>query len=127
MKETQNKFAIILDEYGGVEGIVTFYDILEQIVGDFNSNDTNIETNVILIDDNKWEVNGSLTIEEANEILGTSFVAEENDTLSGFVFSEYGKIPFDGEQFETNIDNLKITVVKIKDHKIDKMIIEKTT
>lgn len=121
----KNKFAIVLDEHGGVEGIVTIDDILEQIVGDFNCEPYGIEATAKLIEDNVWEINGTFTIEEANDIFGTKFSTEGYETLSGFVFSQLGAIPSDGEQFEIEIENLKISVFEIKEHKIEKMTVTK--
>lgn len=126
MKETKNRFAVLIDEHGGVDGIVTMDDILEQIVGEFNNENGNIEGTAIVVADNIWEINGMFTIEEANEIFETDLSDEDNDTLNGLVFAEYGKVPSDGEKFEIEIKNLKIKVKEIKDHRIEKMTIEKT-
>ena len=125
MKETKNKFAVLIDEHGGVQGIVTMDDILEQIVGEFNSDNGNVEGTAVAISDNLWEINGMFTIEETNEIFGTNLSDEENDTLNGFIFAQYGKVPSDGEKFEIEIENLKINVKEIKDRRIEKMTIEK--
>ena len=125
MKETKNKFAILLDEHGGVDGIVTMDDILEQIVGEFNDENESVEASAVAISENVWEINGLFTIEETNEMFDTKLSNEEYDTLSGFIFAEYGAIPSDGEKFEIIIENLKINVEEIKDHRIEKMKITK--
>lgn len=123
LKTAKQQFAIILDEHGGVEGVVTMDDIIEQIVGDFNNEDFNVDATAVMKEDNVWEINGVFTIEEANEMFGTTLSDEDHDTLSGLIFSKLGTIPSDGEQFEIEISNLKIHVKEIKDHRVEKMII----
>lgn len=126
LKTAKQQFAIILDEHGGVEGVVTMDDIIEQIVGDFNNEDFNVDATAVMKEDNVWEINGVFTIEEANEMFGTTLSDKDHDTLSGLIFSKLGTIPSDGEQFEIEIGNLKIHVKEIKDHRVEKMIIRIT-
>ena len=126
LKTAKQQFAIILDEHGGVEGVVTMDDIIEQIVGDFNNEEFNVDATAVMKEDNVWEINGIFTIEEANEMFGTTLSDEDHDTLSGLIFSKLGTIPSDGEQFEIEISNLKIHVKEIKDHRVEKMIISIT-
>lgn len=126
LKIAKQQFAIILDEHGGVEGVVTMDDIIEQIVGNFNNEDFNVDATAVMKEDNVWEINGVFTIEEANEMFGTTLSDKDHDTLSGLIFSQLGTIPSDGEQFEIEISNLKIHVKEIKDHRVEKMIIRIT-
>ena len=124
MKQSKQRIAIVLDEYGGVEGIVTMDDIIEQIVGDFNYEDK--ETgNIKQIDETTWEVEGNVLIDEINQAFEAKFSVDDYDTFSGLVFGHYGTIPPDNTKFETEIENLCISVVKILDHKIEKAIIKK--
>lgn len=124
LKTAKQHFAIIIDEHGGVEGIVTMSDIIEQIVGDFNNDYINVDAVASMIGENTWEINGIFTIEEANDMFGTNLSDNEHDTLSGLIFSKLGAIPSDGEQFDIQIDNLKISVKEIKDHRIEKMVVK---
>lgn len=122
MKQSKNKFAIVLDEYGGVEGVVTINDIIEQIVGDFNEEDYfENEEYIEQIKDNIWKLSGSITVKEFNEKLNTTFSEEEYETIGGLVFGEYGNIPNDNSKFNIKIDNIKFNIESIKDHKIQKM------
>lgn len=126
MKETKNNFAVALDEYGGVMGIVTIKDVIEQIVGDFNSSDGESEQVEETVDfeqigEDVWVVPGSLFIEEVNEKLDVKLPTDEYDTLGGLVFGAYGSVPVDGTQFEVDIMNVHAEVTEICDHRIEKM------
>jgi putative hemolysin len=123
LKDTRNHFAIVLDEYGGVEGIVTMDDILEQIVGDFNNDIEYVKPEIKQIKDKVWRVSGDVSINEINNCFGTQFSQDEYDTFSGLVFNNYGNIPADNTEFEISIEKLNITVTKIIDHKIKNAII----
>lgn len=121
MKESKTCFAIVLDEYGGVNGVVTFDDILEQIVGYFNEDEPEPRTaNIIQTDKQTWEIPGITPISELNKALGTDFPEEEYETFGGLVFGQYGSVPDDDTRFTIDIDNLSVHVTAIKDHKITK-------
>lgn len=124
MKETRQKIAVVLDEHGGVEGIVTMDDILEQIVGDFNHEDKE-PSSIKQINETTWEVEGNVLIDDINQVFGTNFSIDDYDTFSGLIFGHHGTIPPDDTKFETEISNLQISVIKILDHKIEKAIIKK--
>lgn len=126
MKQTGKHFAVVLDEYGGMMGIVTMNDILEQIVGDFNEPEENngerssdIEQN----DDGTWTILGTASLDEVNELLSLSLPVDECDTFGGLVFGEYGSLPEDGNVFEIDIMNIHVSVVEIHEHRIEKMIV----
>ena len=119
MKQSKTCFAVVLDEHGGVNGVVTFDDILEQIVGDFNEDTIDeVQTNMVKTNENQWTVLGVTPIDEFNKVLGTNFPEEEYDTFGGLVFGRYGSIPDDNTEFTVDIDNLSVHVTSIKDHKI---------
>lgn len=125
MKKTHNHFAVILDEYGGVIGIVTMNDLLEQLVGDLE--DTVPDENTIIkfkqLDDKTWEIHGSVPLDEVAKKLDISLPVDDYDTFSGFVFGSYNSIPDDGSNFELNTSSLHIRVTHIKDHRIEKATI----
>jgi putative hemolysin len=124
MKKEKKMIAVVLDEHGGVEGIVTMDDILEQIVGDFNCENEN-KTSIKKVGDNIWEICGSISIEEINENLNLKLSDEEYDTFSGFVLGQYGTIPPDNTKFEIIIEDLYISVEEIAEHRIEKAIIKR--
>lgn len=98
-REHRNHIAIVVDEYGGVAGLVTIEDVLEQIVGDIeDEHDTDdIEDNIIKVSEIKFRIRGITELDQVNEALGTTFVDEDNDTLAGFILKKLGRVPHKGE------------------------------
>jgi len=125
MKTTRNHFAIVLDEYGGMVGIVTMNDLLEQIVGDFVDDDSpEVEEKMIeQIDSNTWNVHGSASLEDISKELGILLPYEDYETLGGLVFGLMGYIPDDGSTPEINEFGLSIKVTEIKDHQLERAIV----
>lgn len=109
-RDHRNHIAIVVDEYGGVAGLVTIEDVLEQIVGDIeDEHDTDdIEDNIISLDDGKFRIRGITELDQVNEVLKTSFEDEDNDTLAGFILKKLGRVPHKGESL--NIDNTHFEV-----------------
>jgi len=98
-REHRNHIAIVVDEYGGVAGLVTIEDVLEQIVGDIeDEHDTDdIEDNIINVSETEFRIRGITELEQVNEALGTTFSDEDNDTLAGFILKNLGRVPHKGE------------------------------
>ena len=127
MKIAKRHFAIVLDEYGGVTGIVSMNDLLEQLVGDFNSETPEEEAvpDILRVSEDTWEICGSASFTEALEELGLEAGEADYDTFGGYVFSEYGLVPDDGTEFELDLGRLHVHVTEIKDHRIVKMTVVK--
>ena len=85
--------AIAIDEYGGISGIVCMEDIIEEIVGDIQDEFDNEREDIISLGDNIWLCDARVNLDDLNETLGCEFPNEEFDTLGGFVFDLFGKIP----------------------------------
>ncbi|QWD88717.1 CBS domain-containing protein [Polynucleobacter sp. MWH-CaK5] len=98
-REHRNHIAIVVDEYGGVAGLVTIEDVLEQIVGDIeDEHDTDdIEDNIINVSETKFRIRGITELDQVNKALGTSFADQDNDTLAGFILKNLGRVPHKGE------------------------------
>ena len=125
MRKERHGIAVILDEYGGTRGIVTINDLVEQLVGDLGNNETVEEEGYIeLLEDNTWKVQGSVTLEEVSEVIGIHIDSEENETLSGLIFHEYGSVPKDGTCIEVDLDKMNIQVLEIQDHQVETAIIQ---
>ncbi len=128
MKNSKQSVAIVLDEYGGMVGIVTLLDLLEEIVGDLNAIEPiSLEEEVAIefISDNKWEVKGNIRLSDIEEVTGVTISAEGCDTFTGVVFQKYGTVPKDGiTKIELEIEKLHVTVDEIKDHQVNHAIIE---
>jgi len=112
-KKRKQHIAIIVDEYGGVGGLATIEDILEEIVGDIaDEYDDETIPEFIKIKDNFFEFDSRMSIDEFNEESGLSLPSDDFDTIGGFVFDLFGKIPELNEQ--TEYQNM---IFKIKDIK----------
>jgi len=108
---TRNHMAMVLDEYGHVEGLVTIEDVLEQIVGEIEDEyDIDEGANHIRkLEDGSWIVKTSTSVEDFNKTFHTHFKDDEFDTLGGILLKEFGYLPKRGEA--TKIDNLRFKVL----------------
>ncbi|OQX10696.1 MAG: magnesium/cobalt efflux protein [Thiothrix lacustris] len=100
-RRTRNHMAVVIDEYSGISGLVTFEDVLEQIVGeidDEHDDEEDVSTNVIPQDGGRFLVAAVTPISEFNDIVGTTFDTDEFDTIAGIVIDELGKIPREGDE-----------------------------
>ena len=125
MKASRNHFAVVLDEYGGMVGIVTMNDLLEQLVGDLEDDLTEAaeEPKIEQLDSSTWRIDGGVDLEDAQEKLGVELPVEDYDTFGGFVFGVYGSIPSDGTRFELDTHNLHIKVLSIKEHRLVRALV----
>lgn len=125
MKRSRNNLAIVLDEYGGMSGIVTLNDLVQQLVGDLGDDDSD-EGEIIPIeqlDSEIWKIHGSATLEEVSEVLDVPLPCDEYDTFNGLIFGTLGSIPQDGTSVELETDNLHIQVTQINDHQVEEAIV----
>ncbi|WP_298610629.1 HlyC/CorC family transporter [uncultured Thiothrix sp.] len=98
-RNSRSHMAVVLDEYAGVTGLVTFEDVLEQIVGDIDDeHDGEEDLNIRQQAPNVYLVDATTTVSELNEVLGTKFVLEDYETVAGLVMHAMGKIPSMGEE-----------------------------
>lgn len=127
MQKLKTHLSIIVDEYGGMSGIVTMEDLIEEIMGNiYDENDRQDEIEILKLQPNLWKISGTAEIENINKELDISLpLDEEYDTLGGLIFSKLTLIPEDGTKFEIFIDNLKIKVLKIEDHRIINTLVSK--
>ena len=123
MRDHKESLAVVLDEYGGLFGVITMTDLIECIVGDINSENEDGEEDlppVELIAENSWRILGSASIDEVEDALGIKLEDTDSDTFSGYALGLYGSVPDDGSNFELTTDNLNIVIEEIKDHRIDR-------
>ena len=129
MKQTHNTLAVILDEYGGMVGIVTLNDLIEELVGELNEDFPSYDSSEPYIaqqTESSWEINGNISLEEIKDETGVDLENDDYDTLGGLVFDILGQIPHDGPQnIDLEVEQLHIHVSYIKDHQIEKAVIEK--
>lgn len=124
MKKRKETMAVVLDEYGGVTGILTINDLIEQLVGDLGEEEE--EHTVEQLEENVWKISGGIPLEEVSEQLGISLSCEEYDTFSGLIFHHLQSIPEDGTDVEIEFSGLKIRVTEIEDHQVKTAIVQKT-
>lgn len=120
MKKKKCSLAVVLDEYGGMTGIVTLNDLVEQLVGELEE-DAFCE--IEPLEKGAWKVHGTALLEEISEILQIPLPCEEYDTFNGLVFHALGSIPQDGTEMSVEIGRLCITNMKIYNHKVESAII----
>ncbi|MDR0690956.1 MAG: hemolysin family protein, partial [Streptococcaceae bacterium] len=105
LKKTQNQMAILLDEYGGVVGIVTLEDLLEEIVGEIEDETDEVEDPIEKVSNNEYLVKGSLPIDDFNEKFGTQLEMDDVDTIAGYFITAIGSIPDQSEILSYEVDN----------------------
>lgn len=119
MKREHHALAIVMDEYGGMSGIITINDLIEQLVGELEDEPENDETaSIIKIGENKWQISGSATLDEVSETLGIALESDDFDTFSGFVIHEIGSIPQEGLKIKIDVLNLHIYNVVIENYQV---------
>jgi magnesium and cobalt transporter len=116
-RENRNHMAIVIDEYGGVAGLVTIEDVLEEIVGEIeDETDEKADRFIHMIDDHEYMVKALTPIDEFNAYFGSRFSDEEFDTIGGLVIQAFGHMPARHEV--TTIDDFRFEVVKADQRKI---------
>ncbi len=124
MQQNKSHFAVVLDEYGGLAGIITISDLLEEIVGDLdNDSEDDEEADIVQLDANTWRIKGSVDIELVSETLGVDLPIEDYNTFAGMILAELGAVPDDGATAELEIYGLQIKVTKVKEHRIEEAIV----
>ncbi len=124
MTATRTQMAVVVDEYGGTAGIVTLEDIIEAIVGNIQDEYDNESEEYSQIDDTTFTVEGILDIDEVEELTGKKIPEGDYDTIAGYIISELGYLPKDGEMNEVVFENLKFTVLAVDNRRIEKIRIE---
>ena len=117
MRRTPHHFAVVLDEYGGMSGIVTMNDIVEQLVGDIDGQQDDEEA-IVPIDGGRYSVGGCAPLEDIAEKLGLDLPTDEFDTIGGLIFSACDTIPPDGSRFSVKVCGISADVDRIMDHRI---------
>ena len=121
MNEKHLQMSIVVDEYGGVAGIVTMEDLLESIVGSMQDEFDDEEEEVTQLDEHSFVVDGSLNIGELEELVDTTLPEGDYDTLAGFLMDQLGHIPDEEEQAVIEYDNLTFTVRRMDDRRIEQV------
>lgn len=124
MQQKNIHMAILIDEYGGTQGLVTMEDLLEQIVGniydEYDPEDRDIEQ----LDDNSYRINGSVYLEDIEKLFDITLPVDEFDTLSGLIFSQLSVIPEDSQHpIDVEVGGLQVHVEKIEDRRVSSAVV----
>jgi putative hemolysin len=124
MKRKRNYFALVIDEYGSMLGIVTMNDLLELLVGNFEYNVSAAEQPAIeSLGAGSWRINGAASLDRVVRETGCNLPVDQYDTFAGYVFSVLGRVPPDGEQSEVEDCGLKIRIIRIKDRRLEEALV----
>ena len=119
------QMAVVVDEYGGMAGIVTMEDLLESIVGSIQDEYDNEQEEVTRTGDNSFEVDASADLDEVREQTGVTLPEGEYDTLGGFLLDRLGRIPAQEERPSVQYEDVTFTVLSMEDRRIGRVKIEK--
>ncbi len=117
------QMSIVVDEYGGVAGIVTIEDLLESIVGNMQDEFDHEEEEITQLDEDSFEVDGTLSIGELGELLDREFPEGDYDTVAGFLLDLLGHIPEEEEETVVEYENLTFTIQEMDERRIEQVLI----
>jgi putative hemolysin len=123
-KRGAHHFAVVVDEYGGMTGIITLNDLVEQLVGDLGDGEFTEEQPLVeQVEEFAWKVNGSIPLEEISETIGVALFSDEYDTLNGMIFHTLGTIPEVGEEITLIDGKVFVKIVHIENRQVESAII----
>ncbi len=124
MKRSRNNLAVVLDEYGGMTGIVTINDLVQQLVGDLEEESGQDEGPAIQpIDSRTWKIRGCADLEEVARTLEVTLPCQECETFNGFIFDTLGRIPEDGTSEQIEAAGLVIRITEVRGHQVQTAIV----
>jgi CBS domain containing-hemolysin-like protein len=118
-QEQHVTIAVVVDEYGGTEGLITMEDMVEEIVGEIEDEFQREEPTVTWVSENEVVMDARVSLDEVNDSLGTSLEGDGFDTLGGLLYARFGKIPASGE--EVALDALRMQVLSTSGRRIRKV------
>lgn len=125
MTKNKTQIAVVVDEYGGTEGIVTLEDLIEDILGNIQDEYDHEEEEIRKIDENRFTVDGSTSLEDVEELTGVDLPESDCETVAGLILESLGRIPQDDETPSVEVGGLRLTAAKTEDRRITEVLIEK--
>jgi putative hemolysin len=113
---------VVLDEYGGMSGIITINDLLEALVGDFDDG-VSVHPPIEKLENGDWRIAGKASLDKVARALKRKLPVDDYDTFGGYVFSLLGEIPEDGLQVEVNSDAMQIHIEEIRERHLETALV----
>lgn len=123
MQSQRIHMAIVVDEYGGVVGLVTLEDIIEEIIGEIQDEYDLSEEDPVQQDGDDYIFLGRIDLDDFNEVLDSHIPKVESDTLAGFLYDQFGRVPHDGESIQT--DGLLLTIEQVLGRRIRRVRVQR--
>lgn len=124
LKKTQNQMAVLLDEYGGVVGLVTLEDLLEEIVGEIDDESDEVETLYEVINENEYIIQGRMLIDEFNTVFNANLHMSDVDTMAGYLITALGVIPDENKKIPFEVDNFILTTEEVEGSRVLRIHVE---
>lgn len=125
MRSDRIAFAVVTDEHGGIDGIVTITDLLSELVGELQDEYDDDEPTVLAMGAGQWLVDGRLSVEELSELIGEDLPTGEYTTVAGLILDLTGRIPTEGES--VTLGDIELTVARMDRNRVDRVSIVKDT
>lgn len=116
-------FIIVMDEYGGMSGVVTLHDVMEALVGDIQEEDDASPEAITKLDDNTWRIYGFADLDDVHDALHLDFDDLDNETFNGYILSQTGHVPEDGAKFTVHLEHMIIRVREVINHRIGMCVV----
>src|ERR1039458_10877020 len=121
MRQQRRGFAVGVDEYGGVAGVLTVKDLIEPLVGQLSDEfDADEGPEIVRVDVNRWLIDGRTSVDDVHEGLGIGLPEGEYGTIGGYLFDAFGHIPIEGERLA--VDGWELRVVELEKRRIAKVL-----
>jgi putative hemolysin len=126
MRGNRHAFAVVLDEYGGVEGVLTIKDLVSELVGDLRDEfDKPEEAQITAIDTERWLIDGATPVEDVSAALGIEVPEGDYVTLGGFLFDRFGRIPDEGDRYE--LGGWEFRISEMDRRRVSKVVVRAPT
>ncbi|MBF0579213.1 CBS domain-containing protein [Erysipelotrichaceae bacterium RD49] len=124
MKNRRTYIAIVLDEYGGVVGLVTLHDIIEELFGELSEEEEKRQAEIVKLPKGVWRIAGEANLKDVSKALGITLELDDFETFSGYILGSIGYIPEDGSQLEVKIGSLIVQIKRIAGHRIRQALVK---
>lgn len=126
MQKTNQHISILIDEYGGVSGMVTIEDLIEEIMGDIEDEyDEQEEPLVLKLSETSYEANGAIPLEDLNDLLQLQLNSDNHDTLGGYLMDELGEILHDNDTRTITLADVDFIIQEVKNRRIERVLIKR--